>query len=375
MEPLVVNMLGTRGLPNRYGGSETCIEEVGSRLVADGHEVRVFCRRRVTQSDADEYRGMQLVYAPSVPVQVAETLTHSLAGLLWIARHRGPRDRGRTVAHFHGSGNGALIPLARALRIPAVITVDGPDWERAKWGPVASRLMKVAARTGARLADVVVADSQEARRVYERQFGMSPRFIPYGAPEADIGEPEPAALEAYGLRPRDYLLFVGRPVPEKEVHTLAAAHARLPRPRPALAIVGGTPGESTYAQEVAEAGADDCRFLGKVFGNGLSELLDGALGYVQPSAVEGTSPMLLTAMAHGVPVVASDIPQNRETVGPAGRFFRKGDTDSLRETLAELIDDPGRGDQGAVLRERALTEYSWDTVTSSYLAAYRDALA
>jgi glycosyltransferase involved in cell wall biosynthesis len=375
MDPLVVDMLGTRGLPNRYGGSETCIEEVGSRLTGEGNVVRVFCRRRVTESSATDYRGMPLVYLPSVPIQVVDTLSHSLVALLWLAIRARRSGRGTEVAHFHGSGNGAVLPLARALRIPTVVTVDGPDWTRAKWGPVARRLMKIAARMSASLADVVVADSREAKRIYEEEFGVSPRFIPYGAPAANPSPPDPAALQQFGLDPNGYLLFVGRPVPEKEVHTLARAHAALPQPRPALAIVGGTPEESPYSREVASVAGDDCHFLGKVFGEDLSVLLDGAVGYVQPSAVEGTSPMLLTAMAHGVPVVASDIPQNHETVGSAGRYFRRGDVASLTEALAELIADPDRDGRGRELRERVLREYSWDTVTREYAEAYRAAVA
>lgn len=368
-------MLGTRGLPNRYGGSETCIEEVGIRLTAEGNVVRVFCRRRVTESSAAEYRGMPLVYLPSVPIQVVETLSHSLLALLWLAWRGRRSGHGPQVAHLHGSGNGAVLPLARALRIPTVVTVDGPDWARAKWGPVARRLLKFAARMSARLADVVVADSREAKRIYEEEFGVSPRFIPYGAPVATPAPPDPEALRRFGLEPNGYLLFVGRPVPEKEVHTLARAHAALPEPRPALAIVGGTPEESPYAREVASVAGEDCRFLGKVFGDDLSILLDGSLGYVQPSAVEGTSPMLLTAMAHGVPVIASDIPQNHETVGSAGRYFRRGDPEALSKALAELIADPDRDGRGNDLRERVLREYSWDTVTREYADAYRTAIA
>lgn len=373
MERLVVDMLGTRGLPNRYGGSETCVEEVGSRLARAGQEVRVYCRRRVTESSAPEFRGMSLVYVPSIPVQVIDTLSHSAAALAGLGLR--PRKKGNEVAHFHGSGNGAVLPLARLLGVPTVVTVDGADWERAKWGPVARRLLKLAARMTARMADVVVADSRAARGLYEREFGISPWFIPYGAPATGDVQIDRAALAALGLEPGGYLLFVGRMVPEKEVHTLTAAHAALPEPRPALVLVGGEPGDSPYAQRAAEAAADDCRFLGKLFGDQLSPVLRGALGYVQPSAVEGTSPMLLTAMSYALPIVASDIPEIRETVGEAGMYFRRGDVASLTATLAGLIGSAERGRIGMELRQRALAEYSWDAVTARYEEAYKTALS
>jgi glycosyltransferase involved in cell wall biosynthesis len=177
------------------------------------------------------------------------------------------------------------------------------------------------------------------------------------------------------LEPGGYILFVGRLVPEKEVHTLATAHRALPEPRPRLAIVGGDPDDSAYARTVADAGAEDCIFLGKLFGDKLTPVLKGALGYVQPSAVEGTSPMLLTAMSYGLPTLASDIPENHETVGDAGFYFRMGDTASLTEALSALIANPERDGRGGRLRERATREYSWDAVTARYEEAYQAAIA
>lgn len=283
---LDVQMLGTRGLPNRYGGSETCVEEVGWRLSSQGHRVRVFCRRRVTGSREKQYRGMELVALPSVPVQVFDTLSHSLTALTWLLgrRQRTPS----TVLHFHGSGNGALLPIARLARLPTVVTVDGADWRRAKWGPITRRLLRMAARMTARLADVVVADSDEASRLYREKWGISPVYIPYGMPEVDDGKPSKAsALEHLGLIRRQYFLFVGRFVPEKEIRILVEAHGDLPMPRPRLVLVGGTPEDSAYARCLKDLAGLDVLFAGKLSGADLDPLMRGALTYVQPSSVTG----------------------------------------------------------------------------------------
>jgi glycosyltransferase involved in cell wall biosynthesis len=372
---LSVQMLGTRGLPNKYGGSETCVEEVGVRLLDRGHGVRIFSRPRVTGTRDREFRGMEQVPLPSVPVQNVDTLTHSLLAIGWLMRRRA-RGGAPAVLHFHGSGNGALTPLCRALGLPTVVTVDGPDWRRAKWSPAARRLLRTAAWLGTRFADVVVADSREAVAVYKEDFGADTVFIPYGAPE--IGdEPAaefPAALRERGLEPGNYILFVGRFTPEKEIHTLVRAHALLPEPRPPLVLVGGTPGDSDYAREVGDLAGDDVHFVGKLFGDELDPVARGTRVYVQPSAVEGTSPMVLTAMAYGLPLIASGIPENRETIGDAGTFFPAGDAQALASAIRELLDDPeGARDRAERLRQRVRATYSWDAVTDSYLDAYRTA--
>jgi glycosyltransferase involved in cell wall biosynthesis len=376
---LSVQMLGTRGLPNKYGGSETCVEEVGVRLLDRGQEVRIFSRPRVTGTDEREFRGMAQVPLPSVPVQNVDTLSHSLLAVLWLGwrRLRAGGGAPTPVLHFHGSGNGAVTPLTRALNLPTVVTVDGPDWRRAKWGPVARRLLRTAAWLATRCADVVVADSREAVAVYKEDFGADTVFIPYGAPEV-ADEPAaafPAALRERGLGPGDYILFVGRFTPEKEIHTLVQAHGLLPEPRPPLVLVGGTPDDSDYARQVAGQAGDGVHFVGKLFGDELDPVARGARVYVQPSAVEGTSPMILTAMAYGLPLIASGIAENRETIGEGGTFFPAGDARALADAIRTLLDDPELARERAdALRRRVHATYSWDAVTDAYLRAYRDAV-
>jgi glycosyltransferase involved in cell wall biosynthesis len=367
-------MLGTRGLPNRYGGSETCIEEVGWRLVREGHHVRVFCRRGVTHDQSPSYRGMELVGTPAIQVQALDTLSHSLVSIGWLALRRAPRDQ--TVLHFHGSGNGALLPLARALRFRSVVTVDGADWERAKWGRVEQRLLRFAARMSARLADVLVADSLEAFALYGREWGADPVYIPYGAPEvAPKATADESILDELGLRDQRFVLFVGRFVPEKRIHLLADAFSRASLADTKLVLVGGTPEDSEYAAEVARAAPEGTIFAGKLFGDQLDPVLRAAHAYVQPSAVEGTSPMLLTAMGYGIPIVASGIPENRQTVGEYGVYFESGSADDLASSLAELLEDEdGMRERGAQLRRRARSTYSWEAVASQYANAYRTAL-
>jgi glycosyltransferase involved in cell wall biosynthesis len=371
-------MLGTRGLPNKYGGSETCVEEVGVRLRDRGHGVRIFSRPKVTGSDEREFRGMEQVPLPSAPMQNVDTLSHCLLAIAWLVRHRHADDGAQRVLHFHGSGNGALAPICRALGLPTVITVDGPDWRRAKWGPVASKLLRGAAWLATRFGDVVVADSREAVAVYKEDFAADTTFIPYGAPEVR-DEPKaefPPSLRQQGIEPGNYILFVGRFTPEKEIHTLIEAHSRLEKPRPALVLVGGTPDDGGYAASLGELAGDDVHFVGKLFGDELDPVARGSAVYVQPSAVEGTSPMILTAMAYGLPLIASGIPENRETIGPDGVFFPAKDAGALANEIKRLLDDRDAAQAlGKRLRERVHQTYSWDAVTDAYVGAYERALA
>jgi glycosyltransferase involved in cell wall biosynthesis len=243
---------------------------------------------------------------------------------------------------------------------------------------VASRLLRGAAWLATRFGDVVVADSREAVAVYKEDFSADTTFIPYGAPEVG-DEPKaefPASLREQGVEPGGYILFVGRFTPEKEIHTLIEAHAKLRRPRPALVLVGGTPDDGDYAASLGEMAGDDVHFVGKLFGDELDPVARGSAVYVQPSAVEGTSPMILTAMAYGLPLIASGIPENRETIGSGGVFFPAKDADALAGEVRRLLDDRDAAQAlGERLRARVRETYSWDAVTDAYVGAYEAAVA
>src|ERR1700712_4465877 len=112
-----IAMIGTRGVPARYGGFETCIEEVGRRLAARGHDVRVYCRGENVVGDT--YLGMQLVHRPALKRKSLETLSHTALSTEQVAVH--PVD----VALLFNAANAPFLPVLRARRIPVATHVDG----------------------------------------------------------------------------------------------------------------------------------------------------------------------------------------------------------------------------------------------------------
>src|SRR4051794_24507911 len=112
-------MIGTRGVPAAYGGFETAVEEIGSRLAARGHDVVVYCRRGPVDA-ADSYLGMSLVHLPALRVKVAETLSHTALSSLHVATHRRP-----DAAFVFNAANSPFLPILRGRRIPVALHMDG----------------------------------------------------------------------------------------------------------------------------------------------------------------------------------------------------------------------------------------------------------
>jgi glycosyltransferase involved in cell wall biosynthesis len=170
-------------------------------------------------------------------------------------------------------------------------------------------------------------------------------------------------LKELGLRPRGYLLYAGRLVPEKGAHLLVEAHARLDADLP-LVIAGDTSHSDDYVTKLRLA-ADRTRvkFLGYIYGWKLATLFRNAGLFVLPSEVEGQPLVLLEALAYGSPVVASDIPQNLEVLGGDGRTFVSGDVASLTETMAEALEDIDSLVRGAADgKSRVMSEHDWSIV-------------
>jgi len=357
---LHIAIMGTRGLPPRYGGRETAADEIGRRLASRGHDVLVYSRRSNSEMPRpSEHRGIRLVHLPSVRTKSLDTPTHvalSVAHLIF-------REKASVVL-LSGSGTAFAIPFLRLFGRKSVLWVDGKAWTRGKWGRLARGFLRRSAEYGVRASDAMVTDTPPAHEFYLKEMGRDTTYIPYGANAAPASGT--GALDRLGLTPGRYVLFVGRLIPEKGVHYLIEAFEKLPTDH-RLVIVGEDPYEHDYVQSLKSTQDERIQFPGYVFGEGFHQLMRHCRVYVQPSDVEGTSPVLLTAMAQGRPVVVNGIPENRATIGDAGLWFPPGDVEALRAILADVLEDePRLAELGRQAADRARAHFDWERITDSF---------
>jgi glycosyltransferase involved in cell wall biosynthesis len=358
--PLRVAQAGIRGIPANFGGSETAVQEIGRRLAAGGDEIVVYCRRHKSPNDDPEYLGMRRVVLPSVPTFQLDTPSHSLLATFdLLLRNRAD------VVHFHGMGNALFLPLLRLSRMKTVVTIDGPDWERPKWGPIAKRVLKLSARLAVKLADHLIIDNHPSIVYFAREFGYDRgTYIPYGA---DRDKPTATDyVRSLGLEPGRYVLFVGALVPDKGPDMLIDAYRQVDTDLP-LVVVGDSPFHAEYRERLHEAAARDerVRMLGYVYDERYRELLAHTYAYAHPLRSDGTSPALLQALGYATCIVINSLPEALSAVGDAALPFAHNDVVDL--ALA------------ADLRRRALAraaaEYDWDRVAEQHREVYRRVLA
>ena len=356
-----IALLGTRGVPASYSGFETCVEQLGQRLVERGHEVTVYCRSHHIDYPHPYYKGMRLIKLPTIANKYLDTMVHSLISSVHALTQR------YDVALYFIAGNSPVTWIPRLVGTQTILNVDGLDWKREKWSPLAKRYIQLAEYLATKVPSAFITDSRVVQGYYQDRFGQLPPYIPYGS---DIERLAPGdTMARYGLEPRGYVLFVGRLVPENCVHHLVEAFAGLDTYMKCV-IVGDAAYAEAYKAELRAIADRDPRVIltGYLFGAGYRELGSHAYAFVETSGVGGTHPALIEAMALGNCVLVHNTPENLETIGDAGLSYDGGrGAPSLRQVLRTLLADAQLADgYRRKAQQRAQTVFSWESVADEY---------
>jgi glycosyltransferase involved in cell wall biosynthesis len=360
---LRVAFIGGRGVISKYSGIETYYEEVGKRLAEMGHEVTIYCRNYFTPAQAT-YNGMRLVRLPTIRSKHLETLVHTLLSTLHTL------TRQYDIVHYHALGPALFSFLPRLFRKKTVVTVQGLDWQRKKWGRFASAILWLGERASACLPNGTMVVSQALRRRYCELHRIDGVYVPNGAVLRERSKPK--EILKWGLEPDNYVLFLGRFSPEKGCHLLVEAFERIETDAK-LVMAGASSYCDEYSQRLRGHASERIRILDWVSGETLDEFLTNAMIFVLPSDLEGLSLALLDAMGAGRCVLTSDVPENREVVDGAGFTFQRGSATDLADRLRFLIANPAvREAAGKAARRRVEERYQWQTVTEGIEKMYFD---
>jgi glycosyltransferase involved in cell wall biosynthesis len=353
-----VALLGSRGIPARYGGYETLMEELAERLTARGFAVTVYCRSHLTPRSLATYKGARLVVLPTIRTKHLDTPVHTFLSCLHAARET--FDAVLVV----NAANALFLPLLGLGGGPVALNVDGIEKRRAKWGPFGRFVYALSERLACVLPDALVTDAEVIRRHYLDRYGADSVPIAYGV------DPRPpratGVLKRLGLASRRYFLYVSRFEPENNPHRVAAAYRAVSGDLP-LVMVGGAPYADRFIASFTTNADPRIQFPGAIFGEGYRELLSHALAYVHATEVGGTHPALVEAMGYGNCILVNDTPENREVCGDAAWTFRAAEPATLAERLETVRTDPaGAAELGRRAAERAARLYSWEAVADRY---------
>lgn len=348
-----IAILGTRGIPARYGGFETFAEELSTRLAARGHELTVYTRQR---EGRPAYRGVMLRYLPTIRHKYLDTIAHTFLSTLDLLVRRAD------AALYCNAANAVFTWIPRLTGIPVALNVDGLERKRRKWNRLARTWYLVSERLATFCPTATVSDAAQIAEYYNKRYGKTTRFIPYGAATGRL--PGTRVLAELGLEPERYFLYVSRMEPENNALLVREAFEQV-RTGMKLALVGDAPYARAYIDRVKDTRDRRILLPGAIYGEGYHELQSHCFAYIHATEVGGTHPALIEAMGRGALVLFLNTPENAEVAGGAGIPFEHG---TLREKLEYVLGMPA-AEQNEWRRRaaaRVAERYSWDAVTDAY---------
>ncbi len=354
---------GFRSIPLRAGcaGADKFAAELFPRLVAAGHSVIAYNRLYPGEAPlASTFEGVTLRHLRTVRRKGFDTLLHSLKATWDIIRH----DTA-DIVHVQNGGNSIFALPLRLAGKKVFVSQDGVDWKRDKWPWYGRVYLRLSGLLTAWLPTQVIFDNVFVRDLFRARFRKPFEFIPFGS-EVDANATDDSILGELGLEPGGYFLFVGRFIPDKGLQYLVPAFEGLETDKK-LVLVGGSPNPDTFEQRIRATDDARIRFPGFIYGARTHALMKHAYAYVQPSDVEGLSPVILENMGLGTPIVCSDIAENAYVVGKDARTFLRGNVEDCRAALRWALDHP---DELATLGRRgyrrASSLFSWSRVAAAH---------
>lgn len=367
---LRIGMLGLYGMTMpklHFTGFETGFGEIAPRLAAMGHDVTMYCREGSFPEAmrVPVYKGVRLIYVPSPGGKNFSGVLSTFFAVLH-ALVKGNYD----IFFFVNVGMGHHAALCRMFGKKVIMNVNGLDWTRAKWGPLAKFYFKSAAHSAVKFCNELVTDADAMQVFYREQFNKETTMIAYGAYVESSSKPE--LISQYGVEPGDYYLIASRLIPENHGDLITEAFLQSGSRRK-LVIAGGANYDSPFHRKIRSFAGEKVILTGHIDDQEIiKELHCNCFAYLHGHSVGGTNPSLLKAMGYGNCILALDTVFNREVLADGGLFFPR-DAGALAQMIRDVESEPALV---ANLRrmgpERIRENYTWEKIAGQYDELFRE---
>ena len=368
-----IAMLGQKRIPSREGGVEIVVEELATRMVQKGYKVTCYNRRgkhvsgkEYSSENVKEYKGVRIKTALTFDFKGLAAMSSSFFASLKIAFSK------FDVVHFHAEGPCAMLWLPKLFGKRCIATIHGLDHQRAKWGKFAKKYIMFGEKCAVKYADEIIVLRESVKKYFKDVYNRDTVFIPNGVNKPEFKDAR-LISEKWNLQKDDYILFLGRLVPEKGIKYLVEAFKNVSTTKK-LVIAGGSSDTKEFVEELKVLAQDDERiiFTGFVQGQVLEELYSNAYIYSLPSDLEGMPLSLLEAMSYGNCCLVSDIDECTTVVEDKAFVFKKGNIKDLEEKLQNAIDDTDKVYQiKEDISNFVCNKYNWDDVVNKTLKLYK----
>lgn len=363
---------GFRSIPPSAGaaGADKFVYELLPRLVKKGFTVTAYNRNYPDQNlSITHFKGVNIVNITTINKSGFDTLLHSCKTTLHILM-----NNTADIVHIQNGGNSIWALLLRAFGKKVFISQDGLDWVRGKWSWYAKLYLRFSSWMTGHLPNRVICDNIYVKDYFQRKFPKHSKrfiFIPFGSEIGIFNETN--VLSKYNLIKSEYLLFIGRFIPDKGLQYLIPAYKKLENLGYKLVLIGGSPNRSEFESQILKNKSENIIMPGYLYGDDVNTLIKNAYLYIQPSDVEGLSPVILQVMGIGTPLLCSDIKENLYIVKNDTIVFKKSDINDLCKKISYCIKNPSIILKlSQIGKQRIINEYSWDSITDQHIKVFNE---
>jgi glycosyltransferase involved in cell wall biosynthesis len=356
-----INILGTRGIPGKHGGFETFATRFCEFLVQNQFSVVVYCQEEGGVSRAkswtDEWNGAKRVHFETRSKGALATIEFDLRSTLHVLKEPG-------IDLVLGYNTAIFCLLQRLSGRQIAINMDGIEWKRRKWGPIAKRWLKLNEWIAGTFATLKISDHpQIAAHLAERGLGSS-AVIPYGADE--ITDASVSALSQFDVTANNYFVSICRIEPENSILELVQAFVSANTDL-RLVVLGNLQTGDPYHDQVRAAANDYVVFPGAIYDcETLRALRLYCRAYVHGHQVGGTNPSLVEALGAGNAIIAHDNPFNRWVAGDKQSFY--SDVSSCAEAFRRIATgELNIEERKLAARQRHKEAFTFDRIHNCYL--------
>jgi len=309
-----IAILGSRGIPAKYGGFETITQELSTELAKKGFDIFVACETKFFKKNPyAEYKRVKLVYFPIInSIRTISEVIYDTLSVIWASFKA-------DVIYMLGYASVIALIIPKLLGKIVIVNVDGLEWKRRKFNMVIRFLLRCFEKLAIKIADYIVVDSHVIRVYYKKNYGVNPIYIPNGIRE---NKPYPCeVLRKYGLEKNGYYLVVARLEPENNIDLIIKGF-RASNSSKKLVIIGKLK-KTKYCDKLLKLKNDKIFFVGGIYNRRLlMSFRRNCYAYIHGHEVGGTNPSLVEALSCGNAIIAFDVPFNREVARDAALYFK-----------------------------------------------------
>lgn len=365
-----IAMIGQKGIATGAGGVERHVEEIAIRLAKEGHKVTVYYRSTFLDKDIKVYRGVELKKIKTINIRSLDAIIYTFKATI------NSLITGYDIYHYHALGPASLSFIPKLFGKKVIVTVHGLDWQRKKWGKFGKCYLKFGEFITGKFAHNVISVSNNLREYfiekYENRNEKNTLFIPNGVNREE--KLKPNIIKEYGLYEDNYILYLGRLVPEKGIHYLIEAYNKI-QCNTKLVIAGGSSFTDNYIKALEFLSKQDKNiiFTGNVSGDLLRELYSNCLFYILPSDIEGMPLSILEALSYGKYCLVSDIKENVGVINSdiLGSTFKNSNVDDLREKILDIITKKLYMGKEKERQKNIEEKYNWDIIVKDTIDVYK----